>query len=309
MPGSPIEARSESAIRIHPGRFAGSARSSSVATDQKTRTIDADSEAAGPAIENEIPTYRAISGRAIFSVACGLLSICSFADPVFYTFAILAIGFGIWAHRSIRRFPDMLTGRGLANAGIGLGLVFGLASGTITTVQYVVRSRQAAKYAVKYAEILKSPDFGQVLWYQTHPDMRKDKTGAELLQALETKSKDRQMMESKLGPFAQLNELRSRIASSNETEVHFIKIERVGEDEGHSLDMQIFALALFEVVGPTSKEFPEKQQFALGILKARPKGREYEWWTESIVFPYTPLSYAATEKAVGDGHNHAGGGH
>ena len=70
----------------------------------------------------------------------------SFANPFFYVFAILAVGVGIWAHRAIRRFPDMLTGQGLANAGIGLGLVFGLASGTIATVQYVVRSKQARSF-------------------------------------------------------------------------------------------------------------------------------------------------------------------
>jgi Domain of unknown function (DUF4190) len=309
MPGSPIETYSESVIRIYPSRSAGSARSSSVATDQKTSTIDAESEAAGPAIENEIPTYRAISARAIFSVACGLLSVCSFAHPLFYAFSILAIGFGIWAHRAIRRFPDILTGRGLANAGIGLGLAFGLASGTITTVQYVVRSRQAARYAVKYAEILKSPDLGLVLWYNTHPEMRKDKTGAELVQDVESKSKERRMMESKMGPLGQLSAIRSRLAASKDEDIHFVKIERVGEDEGHGLEMQIFALALFEVVGPGNKEFPEKQQFALAVLKARPKGREYEWWTDSIVFPYKPQSYTPTEKAVGDGHNHAEGGH
>ena len=46
-----------------------------MATDQKTSTIDAESEVAGPAIENEMPTYRAISARAVVSVACGALSV------------------------------------------------------------------------------------------------------------------------------------------------------------------------------------------------------------------------------------------
>ena len=280
-----------------------------MATDQKTSTIDADAEAAGPAIENELPTYRAISARAIFSVACGVLSVFSFADPFFYVFSILAVGLGIWAHQSIRRFPDMLTGLGLANAGIGLGLIFGLASGTITTVQYVVRGRQAASYARRYAEVLKSRDLANIQWYNTYPDMRKGKTGAELLQELDSKPKERRMMEASMSPLAPLHALRERIASTKQEEVRFVKIEGIGDVVGHGLEMQIYALALFEIAGPGSKKFPEKQQYALAVLKARPKGREYEWWTESVVFPYTPQSYVPAEKAVGDGHDHAEGGH
>ena len=83
-----------------------------MATDQKTSITVADSENAGSVIENELPTYRAISATAISSVVCGVLSVCSFAHPVFYVFSILAIGLGIMAHRAIRRYPDMLTGPG-----------------------------------------------------------------------------------------------------------------------------------------------------------------------------------------------------
>ena len=118
-------------------------------------------------------------------MVCGVLAIFSFAHPVFYVFSILAVVLGIWAHRAIRRYPDMLTGHGLANAGIALGLIFGLASGTITTVQNFVRTRQAEKFARQYAEVLKSPDLGDVLWYITHPGSRKDKTATQILQELE----------------------------------------------------------------------------------------------------------------------------
>jgi hypothetical protein len=278
-----------------------------VATDQKISTIDAESELAGPAIENELPAYRAISASAVVSVACGVLAVCSFANPLFYVFSILAVGFGVWAHRSILRFPDMLTGKGLANLGIGLGLIFGLAAGTISTVQYVIRSRQAAKFAVMYADILKSPDLGEILWYNAHPDMRKDKTSAELLQEFESRAKDKQMMDSKLGPLAQLFALRSRIAASKQQDVHFVGIEGVGDAESGGLEVQVYALAVYEVVGPPTREFPEPKQYALALLKARPKGREYQWWADNITFPYTPRSYTPPTKQVGDGHDHAAG--
>ena len=157
-----------------------------MAIDQRTSTAAAGTAPAGPAIENEIPTYRAISRQAIFSVACGALSVCSFAHPAFYLFSVLAVGLGILAQRAIRRYPDMLTGAGLANAGITLGLVFGLISGTVSTVQYFVRKRQAEEFARKYAEVLKSPNEGDVLWYGTHPDLRKEKTGAQLCKSMRT---------------------------------------------------------------------------------------------------------------------------
>ena len=67
-------------------------------TDQETRTIAAESDETGSPIENEIPTYRAISALVILALACGVVSVCCFANPLFYAFSILAVGLGIWAH-------------------------------------------------------------------------------------------------------------------------------------------------------------------------------------------------------------------
>jgi len=277
-----------------------------VATDQKASIIDTDNERAGSAIENELPTYRAISANAILSLVCGGLAVFTFADPIFYLFSILAVGLGFWAHRTIRRYPDILTGHGLANAGIALGLVFGLASGTIAGVQYLVRSRQAEKFARKYAEILTSPSMGEVLMYTSHPDSVKDKTSAQLLKEFEaSQSNERRKLEQSMGPLAQLFGLRKRLTGSKDQHVDFVRLESLGEEEGHGLEVQIFALALLQVNGPGSREFPEKQQFALAVLKARPKGRQYEWWTESVRFPYEPKTFVAPAKPAGDGHDHA----
>ena len=82
------------------------------------------------------------------------------------------------------------------------------------------------------------------------------------------------MMEARMGPLAQLKQLRQRLAASKSEDIRFVRIEAVGEDDGHGLEMPIFAPALFEVNGPGNKEFPEKTQYALAILKARPVGRE-----------------------------------
>ena len=281
-----------------------------MAIDQKTRTIEAEPGAVGPAIENEIPTYRAISGRAIFSVACGVLSVCSFAHWVFYVFAILAIGLGIWAHRTIRQFPDMFTGQRLASAGIGLGLIFGLSAATITTVQSYVRARQATLFATKFAKILESGDKGQILWYSSHPELRKDKTGEDILKELESKPKDRQMMESAMGPMAKLNMLIDRIKSSEgPTSVRFVDIEASGDEAGAGRNATFRDGGFYEIVGPPSKKYPDEKQFALAVLKARSKGREYEWWSETMMFPYVPATYVPVVKPVGEGHGEGGHSH
>ena len=65
---------------------------------------------------------------AIFSFICGVVAIFAGPIPIFYLASILAVVLGILAHRAIRQHPDMLTGHGLANTGIALGLAFGLAA-------------------------------------------------------------------------------------------------------------------------------------------------------------------------------------
>jgi hypothetical protein len=280
-----------------------------VATDQKMSTIDTERVASGEVIENEIPTYRAISVRAIFSVVCGVLAVCSFAHWFFYGFSILAIGFGIWAHQKIKQLPDVLTGKGLANAGIFLGLVFGLTSATFFTVQYGVRSRQATLFAKQYAEVLKGADLSEMLWFNAHPDARRGKTGAELKAELDANPKDRRMMEASMGPMSQLLHLQERLSSTKGQDVHFIGIEALGDEATHTTAVNLFAYAVYQIDGPTSKRFPHEREHVLAVLKAKPRGRQYEWWVESVVYPYTPLTYKAPEAAVGDGHDHREGGH
>jgi hypothetical protein len=298
--------QSESLILNHPEGATASGRSSSVATDQKTSTLDRANDPADSPIENELPTYRAISARAILSAICGGLAVCSFADPTFYAFSFLAVALGLWAHRAIRRYPDVLTGHGLANVGIALGIMFGLASFTLSSVQKFLWTRQAEQFGRKYAEVLKSPNLGDVLWYNALPDARKGRTGAQILEQAQTsKSKQQMMMDQKMGPMAELTTLRNRLAATNDEQVHFLRIEDVGEDSIHGAGSQIYALALFEVEGPGNKDFPEKHQFAMAVLKGRSLGRSYEWWAETIKFPYVPKTYVAPATPVGDSHNHA----
>ena len=275
-----------------------------MSTDQKTRTLNIDPEVPDSVIENELPAYRAISVRAIFSLVCGAVAIFCWAHPIFYLAAILAVVLGVVAHRAIGQRSDMLTGHGIANAGIALGLIFGLGCGTYTVVQTYVRTRVSERFAHQYEAILQSKSLSELLLYNLHPDARKDKTGEQLLKTLESsKPKDKMMAEQKYGPLLALNK---RMKASKDEHIEFVAIEATGEDDSHGTEMPIYSLAVFEVTGPGNQEFPEKRQYALAILKGRLKNKNYEWWVDDIKFPYTPKSYEPVAKAPpGDGHGHA----
>jgi len=274
-----------------------------VAIDHKSHLIDDVQPETTSAIENELPAYRAISARAVFSVVCGVLAICSFAHLYFVFFAVLAVLFGVSANRAIKRYPDVLTGRGLANAGIALGLIFGLTSFTVLSVQDFIRTREAAKFARQYAEVLKTGTLGEVLWYNLHPEIRKSKTPEQVSHEYESvQAKDKMMMEQKTAPFRQL---RKRLASSKDESIRFVDIEGQGVEESHSAEIDLYSLAKFEIEGPASPDFPEKKEFALAIMKSRLNGRKFEWWVQDLRYPYLPKTYVPVAKPADDGHGHA----
>jgi hypothetical protein len=274
-----------------------------VATDQFSH-VEVDERAkAPPAIENELPTYRAISARAVFSLICGVLASFSFAHWFFLVFAVLAVVFGILANVAIKRHPDMLTGRGLANAGAAMGLVFGLVVSTYGAVHDFILTREASRFGKYYAKLLEQDSFGDILMYNLHPEIRKTKNTQQVLTEYETaKAKEKMMIEQQTAP---LMHLRKRLASSKQEHVRFIDIETHGVDDTRAGEISYYALALFEVEGPANKDFPNKTQYAMAFLRGRPKGRHYDWWVEDVKFPYQPRSFAPPTKAVDDGHGHA----
>jgi hypothetical protein len=285
-------------------RTSAAGRDIFVATDQKTTAVD-ELALTTPAIENEIATYRAISGLAVTSLICGILAVCSFAGLSFLAFSFVAIVAGFLALRNIKLFPDMYTGKGLANAGIALGLIFGLIAITSDFVTGYVRTSGASRFAKHYAEVMKTGTLGDVLLLDMNPQFRKDKTPADLERELEAdlaNPKPRMMAEQRSSG---VRTLRKRLAASPSEVFHFVDIENHGVDDTRGASIQYFALALFEAEGPGSKEFPEKEQFALAILKGQPSGRSIEWWVEEFKFPYSPKSFELQSKPADDGHGHA----
>jgi hypothetical protein len=303
---APARSLFDSLNLIHRGGASASGRSSSVATDQKASIRVASSDQIPSAIENEISTYRAISVTAVFSVICGALSVFAFASPIFYVFSFLAIGLGIRALRLVRRHPDMLTGTGLATAGVVLGLGFGLTAGTISTVQHFVRLRQAERFSREVESCIRSPRMGELLWITRAPNLRRGKTMQDVEDEYEgIQSSQTSRSSFNMGPLGRLMLLRKRMAEFKDTKVRFIKIEAVGEDDYMgSPEVTVFANALFEVTGPTNAEFPEAHTYALAILRATSARARNEWWLDSLVYPYIPDSHVEPEKPGGEGHGH-----
>jgi hypothetical protein len=251
----------------------------------------------GSAIENELPTYRAISPWSVTSLLCGFMSLFSIAHPVFYIFAILAVVLALKADRSIKRYPDMFTGRTLAQIGAALGLIFGLGILTVTTVQGVVRSRNAESFARYYADVAKTRTLPDLVWLGVPPSSRPSVSPEEAFQKMTANKKDAGMYEMKISP---LRKLKERLDSSKDQEMHFVKLEKEAVDGLTSI-----ALALFDLHGPATKEFPQTDEHALVILKGTAEGgKGYEWWVDDVSYPYKPQTASLPEKPVDDGHGH-----
>jgi hypothetical protein len=252
------------------------------------------------AIENEIPTYRAISPRAVLSVICGFLALFSLAHPFFYLFAILAVVLGFTADRNIQLYPDILTGRTLAQMGVGMGLIFGLAIFTVSTVQAYLVTRNANGFASFYGTLYKSSGLGEILWWGMHPSQRKSMTAEDVIQKLQTSKKaETAAYDMRISG---VRNLKKRLDSSKDQELHFVKIEREGAE-----GLTHVALALFEVHGPPSKDFPQEREYALGFLKgiSRSSGKGYDWWVDELVYPYKPQTADLPETPIDDGHGHS----
>ena len=272
-----------------------------MATDPlSTHTVEAEPTRSSSIIENEFPTYRAISRGAVFAVLFGLASLACFADPWGFLFLpILALITGVLAIRRIRRYPDILTGEKIAQFGITMALIFSLAALTINTVQRFIHTRSASRFAEQYVTVLEKGGLGDMYFYGLPPKARSATTPDKLLEQARAKEADPSrgdMAEMKYGPYKRIM---NRIASGNQ-HVEFVQIENLGMSEDKP-----FALALFKIHGPTSQEIKEEEQFIGVVLKSQNDGSEDPWWVEDVQFPYKPSSYAPAAKPVDDGHGHA----
>ena len=190
-----------------------------------------------------------------------------------------------------------MTGRGLAQTGAALGLIFGLGIFTVSSVQDFIRKSKAETFARYYAEAFKAGTLADLLWLEIPPVQRKSVSAEDVIKKAQSK-KEAMMYEMKTGP---LRNLKKRLDSSKDQEIHFVRLENEARD-----GLILVALALFEVHGPESKDFPQKEEYALATLKGTAEGgKDYEWWVDDFQYPYQPATAALPEKPVDDGHRHA----
>lgn len=114
----------------------------------------------------------------------------------------------------------------------------------------------------------------------------------------QAKKKEAAMYEMKTAP---VRNLKKRLDSSKDQKIHFVRLEGEARE-----GMTLVALALFEVHGPESKDFPKEEEYALATLKGMSEGgKGYEWWVDDLQYPYKPATATLPEKPVDDGHGHA----
>ena len=249
-------------------------------------------------IENQIPTYRAVSTMAVFALICGGLAFFSFTSSFFYIFAVLAVVLGVLAERSIQRRPDVLTGRGLARAGVAMGLIFGLSIATITTVQTYLIKREAGLFAAHYATMLKESSLADLYYVGLTPPARAATTPEDNLAQMASQREEAAMAEMRYAPLKNLSEF---LKAAPEHTISFVEIEGLGSE-----DLIPVALAVYKVEDTGDED--HEAEYAMAVLKGMiPEGkRGYEWWVDDVRYPYQPQSYVAPVKAGSDdGHGHA----
>lgn len=249
-------------------------------------------------IDNEIAAYRAITPASILSLICGLLAVLSFTSWFFLAFTIAAILLGLRAERRIRRDPEIWTGRKMAQAGMAIGLVFGLSAITSTLVQDFLRSRGAGQFASLYAKVLKDGRIEDAMFYTASPAGREGKKPDEIYKEMTAQAPPGMPNEQ----LASLRNIQDRLKSGSGEAIEFNGVE------AHGLEgMNPYASVVYRLHGPGNEKYPEKEQYALLFIKGGTfKGRT-QWWIENAKFPYEPASYVhkvKTSEGGEGGHAH-----
>jgi hypothetical protein len=246
-----------------------------------------------PVIENELPSYRAISAGAVASLLLGLVSILSFADYWFLVAGAAAVVVGALSVRRINRYNDVLTGRGLAQAGIAMGLVFSVSAATIGYVSAMMLERSARGYGRSFAKTLQTGTLAEIAWHRLQPSMRKGKNPETMLTEM-AGVQDPSAMEAYLGG---LRAIQGRVSQPNQT-VRFVEIEASGYER-----LTPYAFALYELDGP-GEDGKDKHEYALAELKSDPELPGLNWYVSDVVYPYTRKSHVLKAAPVDDGHGH-----
>lgn len=252
------------------------------------------------AIENELPTYRAISSLAVGSLISGLVGGLAFADLRFAVASALAVVLGGLSLWKIRQQPDALTGGAIAQAGIALGLIFGLSSVTLTYTQSFLLARRAEAFIRReIVPILNDRNLDETLWFKAPPDDRRGMTPRQVRDRFaDPKNPDPFFFEMAIGSVGVLmKELRAR----PDAQVVFDRVEQTSYD-----GITPIVLARLRVEDDDHDHAghdPSRSYIGL-VVKSQGEGKNQSWWVGDYLFPYKPNTYEAPVKSVEAEHGH-----
>ncbi len=297
----------------------------------------ADSSFSTYGFENELSGYKAINGAAIFSAIMGAASLLMFVDTYFFFVPLLAVLFGILALRRIKRFPDVYTGLKMAQAGIGLAVLFSLVSLSISFAYQFTLNKNAQAYADSLTDVLKARRPEELLFLKVPESQRGDLTPDKLVaQRLEGGVEGKMSVETDLKPLKQIVADREAPGAS----VAFDQIELAGYDK-----LTPFAFLRYSISGgaaphehkegeahdhkegdghdhkdgdghdhkegdghdhsaPVASATSGEPKYVMIQIKGeKHKGRN-AWYISDIVYPYKKGTATPKVEAVDDGHGH-----
>ena len=142
----------------------------------------------------------------------------------------------------------------------------------------------AEAFAHQYEQVLNSSFARRHALLEFAPRRQERPNADQLVNSLEkSKPKDKMMMEQKYGG---LLSLYKRLKASKEEHAEFVSIEALGVDDHQGTEMPVYALAVYEIHGPGSKEFPEK-----GAIRSGDSQRPAKRQTVRVVGRWTSGSH------------------
>ena len=108
-----------------------------------------------PAEEENVVHYRSVSRTAVVSLLLGLLSFTAIFSPIMWCVPIVAVTLAVVALRTIPKDRAAVLGRGAAQVGLALGLVFLAFATTLDTVRQRTLYRLARPHTRKWVELVR----------------------------------------------------------------------------------------------------------------------------------------------------------
>jgi hypothetical protein len=270
----------------------------------------ADSSFTTSGLENELSGYKSISGSAIFSAIMGGLSALMFVDWKFLFFPVLAIFFGATSLRRINRYADIYTGQKIAQAGIGLAVIFTLVSVTTGYAYKIKLNNEVTAYSRNLEQVLQTGSANEMLFLKIpisqRGDLTPDKAAAE---RITTAPESKVQHENEMKPLNDIVAARSKPGAKLE----FIDVEAAGYDL-----LTPYAFALYSVTAPAAphvhkegdvhdhhEESSNEPNYLMVEIKGEKAAGKFSWYVSQIQYPYKRGTAKIKAAPVDDGHGHA----